>query len=322
MKFDFFKKSLLICLLLLAACGQDEATPTAVPTASLDQPTNSSAAQTADTAVPTPIPPTPTQEPLAASVNGAPITLAAYEKELARYEQSLTAEEKADNSYRTTVLNALIEQALTAQAAQNAGIVVTPDQVEQELATYITAAGGVENFTAWLQTNLYTEEEFREVLHSNMLSGLIVADITADVPTMSEQVRARYIEVADAALADSLLTQIRSGADFAQLAQANSRNAVTAQAGGDLGFFGRGWLSVPQIEEAAFALDVGQVSDVISTTDASGAAVYYLVQVVERDPQRPLPSDLRFEQQQVMLNDWLQSLRDSADIVIMVNPGA
>lgn len=57
--------------------------------------------------------------------------------------------------------------------------------------------------------------------------------------------------------------QLRGGADFAALAREHS-DCGSAQAGGDLGGFGRGQM-VKGFEEAAFALDVGDTSGVVET---------------------------------------------------------
>ncbi|MGM0594357.1 MAG: SurA N-terminal domain-containing protein [Pseudomonadota bacterium] len=64
--------------------------------------------------------------------------------------------------------------------------------------------------------------------------------------------------------AEQLLAQIRDGADFAALAEAESDDPGSASQGGDLGFFGRGAM-VPAFEEAAYALEQDEVSDVVQS---------------------------------------------------------
>lgn len=323
---------LFVVPLLLLACKTNQ-TPATLPPTAVVQPTPAVVATEsipqATTAPPTAtaIPPTPTPtEPLAALVNNEPLFLSAYEKELARYEQAqaelgITAAE-ADPNYRNVVLNALIERELIAQAAAAQNIVVTPAMVEAKLSELRVAAGEPGNFSAWLEVNQWTEEEFRQALQTEMLTEEMVKLVTAEVPTAVEQVRARYIQVDDPVLAQTLLEQIRSGADFAFLAQQNSLDRVTAQNGGDLGFFARGSLLVPEVETAAFSLQPGETSDVIRATSPDGSqATYYLVQVLERDAQRALPADLRYTLLQQALETWLESLWDQAEIVSFVNTG-
>jgi peptidyl-prolyl cis-trans isomerase D len=65
--------------------------------------------------------------------------------------------------------------------------------------------------------------------------------------------------------AEALLAKAKSGADFAELAKANSEDDSNKDKGGDLGFFGKGSM-VPEFEQAAFALEPGQISDVVKTS--------------------------------------------------------
>lgn len=79
----------------------------------------------------------------------------------------------------------------------------------------------------------------------------------------SERSRAtRSKEEAQTQIAD-IAKELRNGADFAALAREHS-DCGSAQAGGDLGAFGRGQM-VRGFEEAAFALSVGDTSDVVET---------------------------------------------------------
>ena len=156
-----------------------------------------------------------------------------------------------------------------------------------------------------------------------MLTEQTVASVTADVPTAVEQVHARYIQVDDEALAQSLLDQIRNGGDFGILAQQYSLDRVTGDNGGDLGYFAQGSLLVPEVEAAAFALEPGQHSEVIVASRADGVGTtYYLVQVLEKDPQRILTADLLFVRLQERFEQWLTEQRAQAEIIQFVEAGA
>jgi hypothetical protein len=63
----------------------------------------------------------------------------------------------------------------------------------------------------------------------------------------------------------SLRTRILAGEDFAALAREFSQDPGSGANGGDLGSFGSGDM-VPPFEEAAFALEVGELSEVVETT--------------------------------------------------------
>jgi parvulin-like peptidyl-prolyl isomerase len=213
-----------------------------------------------------------------------------------------------------------VEKLLIAQAAAARGIVVTPQMVDGKLAELQAAAVDASNFTAWLEANLWTEEEFREALAAEMQTEQLVSIITADVPFAVEQVRARYLQVDDLALAQTLLQQIRNGDDFSALARQYSLDQYTGLNGGDLGFFARGSLLVPAVEAAAFSLEPGAVSDVlIGTSDDGGQTTYFLVQLIERDPQRPLSADLRYTLLQQTFETWLRAQWEQAVIIRLVN---
>ena len=73
------------------------------------------------------------------------------------------------------------------------------------------------------------------------------------------------------------------------------------------------------MEEAAFALQPGETSDVITVTGDDGRTTYYLVQVIARDPQRRLEPDMQYTLLQSAFEAWLADLWQQADIVLMVN---
>jgi parvulin-like peptidyl-prolyl isomerase len=325
--------SLYFVLLLMTSCGNDKSgdsiLPTLVPTAVVATPiteaaTNPPPAITPEEVGPTAVPPTATpMAELAAIVNGKPILLDVYERELARYEQTQTqiGEPPADN-YQQVVLDALIERELIAQAAQAQGIQVTPEMVEAKLVELRAAAGESGNFEAWLEANQWTEVEFSEALRSEMVAEQLVLSVTQNAPLAVEQVHARYLQVDDATLAQTLLTRAQNGDDFAFLAEQNSLDRITAENGGDLGFFARGSLLVPEVEEAAFSLQPNELSDVIAVPNESGQMTYYLVQVIEREAQRPLSANMQYTVLQQLFADWLAQQWAGANIQRLVNTDA
>ena len=89
-------------------------------------------------------------------------------------------------------------------------------------------------------------------------------DENEELYTNPERRRAQHILVEDETLANDLLNQIKEGADFAELAKTNSVDTSSNEQGGDLGLFERDLMGA-EFDEAAFSMNVGDVSDVVST---------------------------------------------------------
>jgi len=80
---------------------------------------------------------------------------------------------------------------------------------------------------------------------------------------MTTQVRASHLLVTTEEEAKTLRDEILAGKDFADVA-AEVSNCPSSAQGGDLGFFSRGMM-VPEFDEAAFTLEVGELSEPIRT---------------------------------------------------------
>ncbi|MFA6956455.1 MAG: peptidyl-prolyl cis-trans isomerase [Thermoanaerobaculia bacterium] len=84
------------------------------------------------------------------------------------------------------------------------------------------------------------------------------------------------VDAAAKAKAASLVAQLRAGADFAKLAAENSEDPGSKTRGGDVGFFERGRM-VPEFENAAFSLKIGEISDPVKTQFG-----YHILRVSEK----------------------------------------
>jgi peptidyl-prolyl cis-trans isomerase C len=146
-----------------------------------------------------------------------------------------------------------------------------------------------------------------------------------------ERVRARHILVRvppgasqsdkDAALKKikDVQARLKKGEDFTELAKKYSEDPGSKDRGGDLGYFSRGDM-VPAFDKAAFALDVGQTSDIV-TTDFG----YHIIQVQEKKAAtkmslEEIKDDLRdylFQQRGAKrFESYVKDLRSKADIKI------
>ena len=80
---------------------------------------------------------------------------------------------------------------------------------------------------------------------------------------MAEKIRCAHILVEKFTEAQEVLQALKNGADFAKTVEARSIDG-SRRRGGDLGWFGRGIMIKP-FEQAAFALQKGQISDIVKS---------------------------------------------------------
>ncbi len=152
-----------------------------------------------------------------------------------------------------------------------------------------------------------SEEAFRALLEMNVLRRELQEALAEEVPTSGEQIHARHILVETEEEARAVLDRLEAGEDFAALA--NELSLDTATEDGDLGWFARGQM-VTAFEEAAFALEAEEISDPIETTFG-----WHIIQLLERDPDRPFEEDVLEQRKAAALSEWLadQSLSDAVE---------
>lgn len=301
----------IVVMVVAGACTEDLPIPTVQPTS---PPPENTATITPEP--PTPIP-SPTPEPQAALVNGRPILLADYERQVERYEASMIAAGEVLTTTegqemlatgREWVLDMMIDQVLIEVAANEAGVTVGEDEVEQAI-TADREQVGEDAFKAWLANNGMSIEELVEQQRDEMLATRMASLVAADVPTRTEHIHARHILVNTEEEAQQILSQVQAGADFVTLARTYSQDTSTRDTGGDLEFFPQGVLTSQEVSDAAFALQPGQVSGVIKSELG-----YHIVQVVERVPDMEVtPENMRLLQNKAV-RMWLEALRAAADI--------
>lgn len=271
-------------------------------------------------ATPTPTPvPTPTPNPNVALVNGRPIARADFEAEVQRALSGLEPPpnpaspegERALRQLRESVLEALIEQALFEQEAERLGIVITEQQVEEELAFVKQRAGGEAAFRAWLAATRQQEADVRRQLRYDLLVNAVRDRALADLPRTAEYVHAYHILLRTEAEARRVLAQLQNGARFSALAQSLSIDDSTRPAGGDLGWFTRNGQTIvwPEVEDAAFTLQPGEISGIVKSPVG-----FHIIKVVAREVRPYTEADLAHAQA-VALAEWVEQLKARATIV-------
>lgn len=234
------------------------------------------------------------------------------------------------------MLDELITIRLIEQEADARGVNITQEDVDAELEEIAAQVGGFGQLQFILMQQGFDLDQLAEQIRINMkLEALIAPEIevtdeevrqffdeNTDLFAQEEMVRARHILVDTRDEAEALRKQLVDGADFAELAREHSTDRGSGTQGGELGWFGRGRMVAP-FEQAAFALEVGELSEPVESTFG-----FHLIKVEERveaadavfsDEVAALIRDgLTEEKVQEQLPSWLQALRTGAEIEVLL----
>ena len=161
---------------------------------------------------------------------------------------------------------------------------------------------------AWIENNegrLTTEYEANKHRYTNL----------------EKQARARHILVKAGSYAsdeqkaearkkaEALQKRAAAGEDFAALARQHSDDQITAKNGGDIGFLKKGVMP-ESFDEALFALEVDQVSDVVETQYG-----FHVIKVAAiREGDVPVDEAKRELAEELYRADWLQARARSAAV--------
>jgi peptidyl-prolyl cis-trans isomerase D len=200
----------------------------------------------------------------------------------------------ADDEYRRTNENSKIRYVLIPAALQGAAITVTAKDIENYyktnaakyvhreqrqvrylLADYARLRSQVTPSDADLQAAYNANRgRYSRPAAANVLHILVKVDPAA----------APAVDAAARAKAQSLVAQLRAGADFGALARANSEDPSSSGNGGAMGWVDMGQ-TVEPFEKAIFSLPLNTISDPIRTTEFG----YHIVKVLERRAESVRP---------------------------------
>ena len=123
----------------------------------------------------------------------------------------------------------------------------------------------------------------------------------------AEMVNARHILVEDEETAKDILARLEAGEEWDALASENSLDTANKDNSGSLGWFGRGEM-VAEFEQAAFALEPGEISDPVQTS--------YGYHIIASDGKevRPLSGAALQAAQSEAYDEWTLEMRAKHDI--------
>lgn len=224
--------------------------------------------------------------------------LASIKKFYESQGQDLTTEDgkKQLVELKSQLIKQLEDQQIVSQEASKQRIKVTPKEIDDEFNKLTENAGGPDKVKETLQ-KLYgwTVDDFKKKIKFSLVQQKL-ADNISNNSSLNGVAKAK---------AEDLLKQIKAGGDFSELAKANSEDS-SASAGGDLGFITKGQ-TVAEFEEAAYKLEVGQVSDVVKTQFG-----YHIIKALEKKDDTVHVQHILIKG--VDLESWLKEQHDKAKI--------
>ena len=186
-------------------------------------------------------------------------------------------------------LESLILQKIIELEAKEQKIIVSDEDIENELETYYDYYGGKEIFIQNLEMSGHSFDDVKNDLAINIkVKKLLEPRIKVEDEELEEyfennkdtfaqdkQAKTSHILVETEETANKIKAKLADGANFAELAAEYSIDTVTKESGGELGFISKGEM-VEEFEDAAFSLDIGEISSPVKTQYG-----YHIIKVEE-----------------------------------------
>jgi parvulin-like peptidyl-prolyl isomerase len=164
-----------------------------------------------------------------------------------------------------------------------------------------------QDFLSGLEKDIKVSEgQLRSFVEGQMYREKVMEAITKDLPHEQEQVWARHILVESEETAKQVYTRLMAGDDFAALAAEFSTDTSNKDTGGDLGWFSKGAMVAP-FEEAAFALEIGEISTPLQTDFG-----WHIIQGLGHE-NRALSTSEYEQLKQTEFDKWLEAQRTAAE---------
>lgn len=263
-----------------------------------------------------------------AYVNGWPISYASFDSTAKAKRFQSTGDAEKDAEKKREVVEILIGEVLIEQETKRTESALEGDpefskELEEKLSTkalrllYDDEVGARAEVTDEDIEKYYNENKeiykLRETIAaSHILIRPQIDSVDAKVPR-----KLRKAEQKAKKKALAILKELKEGADFVELAKSQSQDEASKNRGGNLGIFGRGRM-LPEFEEVAFALPLGELSDPVKTEFG-----YHIIKVTQHNPERYKPLDIevrnqirrqeRTRREREVGQAYVDSVRDAAE---------
>jgi parvulin-like peptidyl-prolyl isomerase len=277
-----------------------------------------------------------------AKVNGSVFTTKDLEAEVDRLIPQITfhrnVPQEKRNFYYDKAIEVLVNRELQYQDAVAKGMEVDKEKVNAQMENIRKRFKSPEEYKAALDKEGITEEKVRAQLEKEMLVQNMVAKKVTEASKITEKdlkeyyeknpskfkqpdtVKLRIITTTDEKKAQDILAKIKAGEDFGDLAYKMSEDSYRVKSG-DIGYMHKGRM-LPEIEEAAFKLKVGEMSDLIKADNN-----WYIIKLEDKKPEHQLSfeeikdklkKELETTRAQELKEAWITDLRAKAKIEVLL----
>lgn len=282
------------------------------------------------------------EDAVVAKVNDTVFTQKDLESEVDRLIPRVTFHrnvppEKRKNYYGKAI-DELIDRELQYQDAKAQGVKIEKEKIDAQLDKFKKRFKSEQEYKAAIEKENTTEEKVRARIEKELLAQAAFTTNVTEKAKMSdpalkefyeknpakfkqpESVKLRIISVKDDKKATDILAMIKKGDDFAEIASNFSEDSYRIR-GGDAGYLHKGRM-LPEIDEAAFKMKVGEVSDIIRAESN-----HFIIKVEDRKPEQQmtfeqtkdkLRKELETERAGELKQKWMDSLRSKAKIEILL----
>lgn len=193
-----------------------------------------------------------------------------------------------DSEVKDIVWDRLVNIKLVAGLAEEYGLTVSNEEVKTEVDKIVNETGNREV----LNNNLYEyyrwdiETFSKKVIMPYLLEQKVASQVMTD---------AKYEEIIQAE-AENIRQQLMENPDkFAELASEHSDDVASAARGGDLGYFNQG-VMIPEFENVAFSLAVGEISDLVRTNFG-----YHIIMLTDKQVNKDDADDIQIKASHILI---------------------
>ncbi len=245
------------------------------------------------------------------------------------------------DTLKAQIVKYLVQNAIVEQNADALGVTVSEADIDQRFTEIIAQVGSEKKLDKLLEEQNVTREQLREQIAAQMLVDAVREKINADVEITDAQAKEYFDDPDNASQFQQgetrdmrhILTETKAEAEKAlaeleadptsdklwkQVAKEYSTDPGTKNEGGALGAWPEGRM-VPEFDEAAFALEVDELSAPVKTPYG-----WHVIQVTAVTPEQNQTFDeakelikqtLLYQKQATAWDDWLKKVTEEAEIV-------